>query len=171
MAIVFDRDHYQAVVEEGILQAKSWVWIATANIKDLHVVKGRGSVPLLHELARMAGEGIAIRILYAKDPSSRFKETFDCHDNLIEGAVEMQPCARMHAKIVVVDSEWAYWGSANLTGAGLGAKSVRNHNFEIGSVSRDPEEVRALMDYFDKIWMGAECGTCGRREECEDPIV
>ena len=42
----------------------------------------------------------------------------------------------------------------------MGAKSDRNRNFESGFVSTDPAIVRAIMEQFDHIWMGAECEAC-----------
>ncbi len=170
MSIIFDRDHYQVIVEKGILSAKKFIWISTANIKNLHIVRGRRSHPLLEELSNLSEKGIAIRILYAKDPSFNFKSSFDKYENLIHGGIEMQPCARLHSKIIIVDGIMAYVGSANLTGAGLGAKSDKNHNFEAGLFTYNAKEVGILMDYFDNIWMGKECLKCGRKNLCEEPI-
>ena len=77
-------------------------------------------------------------------------------------------CPRVHFKSVVVDGRWAYSGSANLTGAGMGAKSVRRRNFESGFVTTEPELVTAIMDQFDRVWMGAECEACDRKAHCAD---
>ena len=49
-----------------------------------------------------------------------------------------------HWKIVVVDNRFAYWGSANFTGAGLGARSPGRRNLELGSASTDPGTVSAV---------------------------
>jgi len=170
MSIIFDRNHYSEIVEKGILQAKQFVWISTANIKDLYVVQGRRAHPLLKDLSDLSESGVALRILYAKDPSGHFKASFDKYANLVHGGVEMQPCARLHAKVIIVDGVMAYTGSANLTGAGLGAKAVRNHNFEAGWLTREPHEVQELMNYYDTIWMGRHCTGCGRKTQCEEPI-
>lgn len=170
MSIIFDHDHYIQIIEEGLLKAREFVWIATANIKDLHVVHGKRAHSLLADLSRLAENKVAIRILFGSEPSGPFKKSFDRFDNLVHGAVEMQPCTRMHAKIVVIDGVLAYTGSANLTGAGLGAKSERNRNFEAGVLTQNPQEIRTLMEYFDAIWMGRHCPDCGRRNECEEPI-
>ena len=170
MPLIFDHEHYEAVIENGVLTAGRFVWIATANLKDLHVVRGRRARPLLAHFSSLAEKGVCIRILHASEPSSPFKRSFDKYPNLIQGAVEMQPCLRLHCKIVVVDGRLAYTGSANLTGAGLGAKSDRKRNFEAGYLTQDSGEVRRIMDYFDAIWMGAWCEACGYRQECEEPL-
>ena len=171
MSIIFDRDHYSAVIQNGILKAESFVWIATANVKDLHVIGNRKSHPLLKDFALLAEKGVVIRMLYAKDPSDYFKRSFDRFDTLVKGGIELQPCPRMHSKIVIVDGSLAYFGSANLTGAGLGARSGKRHNFEAGILTEDKKEIQILMEYFDNIWMGSECAACGLRDKCEEPIV
>ena len=73
-------------------------------------------------------------------------------------------------KCVIVDGQRAFLGSANLTGAGMGAKSVRRRNFECGIVTDTPETVHGLMELFDNLFMGEHCLKCDRREVCPDPI-
>ena len=69
---------------------------------------------------------------------------------------------------MIVDGTLAYSGSANLTGAGLGAKSDGRRNFEAGLVTTDPALVAAIMEQFDQVWMGARCDACGRKAFCAD---
>jgi phosphatidylserine/phosphatidylglycerophosphate/cardiolipin synthase-like enzyme len=71
----------------------------------------------------------------------------------------------------VIDGSFAYMGSANLTGAGLGMKGVNNRNFESGIVTTDSEMVDSIMDQFDEVWMGKFCKSCKLRDICPDPIV
>lgn len=44
--------------------------------------------------------------------------------------MERMLCPRVHFKCIIVDGVKAYFGSANLTGAGMGAKSEKKRNFE-----------------------------------------
>jgi len=74
----------------------------------------------------------------------------------------------VHFKSVVVDGHLAYTGSANLTGAGMGAKSVRNRNFESGIVTTDTALVGKIMEQFDAVWMARHCEKCGRKKFCAD---
>ena len=46
--------------------------------------------------------------------------------------MERMLCPRVHFKCIIVDGVKAYFGSANLTGAGMGAKSEKKRNFENG---------------------------------------
>lgn len=54
--------------------------------------------------------------------------------NLID-AMERILCPRVHLKSLIIDGRFAYVGSANLTGAGMGAKSDRRRNFESGIIT------------------------------------
>ena len=85
--------------------------------------------------------------------------------------MEMVVCPRVHFKTVIVDGTWAYTGSANFTGAGMGVKSQHRRNFEIGMIVEDAASVNELMDYFDRIWIGQHCPKCGHRKICPQPIV
>ena len=165
-------DLYRAVILEGVLRARRSVWIATANLKDLHVPAGRGRRyrPILEEFSRMANLGVEFRIIHAELPSRPFRESFDALPGLVDGAVELQICPRSHWKMVIVDGELGYTGSANFTGAGLGAKGEGRRNLELGAVGRDPDFVARLEHEFDTFWMGTHCDTCDRRDLCPDPI-
>ncbi len=48
---ISDRDHYEVVIKK-IRSAKSMLWIGTADIKDLHIAKGKDSEPVLGLLSR-----------------------------------------------------------------------------------------------------------------------
>ena len=65
----------------------------------------------------------------------------------------------------------AYIGSANLTGAGLGAKSPLRRNFEAGILTNEPGLVQPLIEEVKQLWAGSHCQKCGRRDVCPDPIA
>jgi len=85
--------------------------------------------------------------------------------------MERMLCPRVHFKCVIVDVVKAYFGSANLTGAGMGAKSERKRNFENGILTDDPALVHPHVEQFDSVWRWAHCRDCGRREHCGDPVA
>jgi phosphatidylserine/phosphatidylglycerophosphate/cardiolipin synthase-like enzyme len=164
---VTDRQIFERVLAEAVPAAQRFVWIATADIKDAHVPKGKRFVPFLEILSDLLEEGRDVRLIHAKEPGPAFREDFDRYPNLVSG-LERLLCPRVHFKCVVVDGLFAYSGSANLTGAGMGAKSAGKRNFEAGFITHDPELVEAVMAQFDAIWMGARCADCRRREYCAD---
>ena len=122
--------------------ATSFVWIGTADIKDLHV-HHKGSVKsFLSILDSLAKKKVAIRLLHAKEPGPNFRKSFDKYPLLWKN-MERQLCPRVHFKHIVVDGKFAYSGSANLTGAGLGIKGANTRNFEAGFITSDPEIIEA----------------------------
>lgn len=170
--LILNRAHYDRVVADVVPQAREFVWIATADIKDLHVAQGRRFVPFLGVLAGLIRDGVGIRLVHAKEPGPRFREDFDRFPELLDADLfERVLCPRMHMKAVIVDARIAYVGSANLTGAGIGAKSDGRRNFEAGVLTDDPSLVEPLMEEFDTLWRGDHCLKCGRRDVCPDPIA
>lgn len=162
-----DRSIYERVIRDAVPSARSFVWIATADIKDMHVDAGRRMVPFLSTLSGLAARGAGLRLLHAKEPGPAFRRDFDRFPNLVEG-MERILCPRVHFKSVVVDGRLAYTGSANLTGAGMGAKSDGKRNFEAGIITDEPELVGEVMEQFDRVWMGAHCEQCKRTKYCAD---
>ena len=160
---------YKHVIEP-VAGAKSFVWIGTADIKDLHV-HYKGSVQsFLYVLDSLVKKKVAIRLLHAKEPGVNFRKSFDKYP-LLWDIMERQICPRVHFKHIIIDGKIAYTGSANLTGAGLGIKGTNTRNFESGFVTTDPEIIKAIMNQFDEVWMGKYCKSCGRKKFCRDPIL
>lgn len=167
---MWGREHYDVVVQ-AVRKARVSVWIATANLKDLHVEVGRGRYgSMLGELDRLCGSGVDLRILHASLPSRPFRDSFDRYPRLLRGGLQLRQCPRVHLKTVIVDGRWLYLGSANWTGAGLGAKSEHKRNFELGWWTEDEDVLDDVQGRFERIWTGAECSTCGQREVCEAPL-
>ncbi len=154
----------------AILQARKFVWIGTADIKDMQVKLNGKVFSFLKVLNDLLRKNLAIRLLHAKEPGPNFRKSFDKYPRLWD-QMERQLCPRVHFKIVVVDGVFAYSGSANLTGAGMGIKSPDRRNFESGVITDDPALVEDIMNQFDTVWIGSFCKTCGRRPYCGDPIV
>jgi phosphatidylserine/phosphatidylglycerophosphate/cardiolipin synthase-like enzyme len=167
LKFVTDRQIYEEVVCGMIPAAKRLLWLATADLKDLHVDKHGRMVPFLEILSDLVRRNVEIRLLHAKEPGAPFRRDFDRYPNLLKG-LERMLCPRVHIKCAVVDSERAYAGSANLTGAGVGAKSARRRNFESGIITTDPAIVGPIMEQFDAIWRGSHCRECDRKEFCDE---
>ncbi|MEO0414444.1 MAG: phospholipase D family protein [Verrucomicrobiota bacterium] len=172
MELLFDEQIYHRIIQELLPSAEKFVWIATADLKDLHVDRGKKYLPFLSVLAELVSSGVQIRLMHAKEPGPRFRKDFDRYPQLIEGEFfERVLCPRLHAKIFIIDGKAAFTGSANLTGAGVGAKSPNRRNFESGVLFQDPQSVNELAEYFDNIWMGNRCDACQRKDVCPDPIA
>ncbi|MCK5906956.1 MAG: phospholipase, partial [Flavobacteriales bacterium] len=96
MSIKFitNEELYKQAIEP-ISKAKKFVWIGTADIKDLHV-KHNGSVKsFLAVLDYLAKRKVEIRLLHAKEPGPNFRKSFDKYPMLWK-AMELQLCPRVH---------------------------------------------------------------------------
>ena len=170
--LVINQETYQAVLQEIVPASKKLLWLVTADLKDLHVSNGRKFVPFLQVLAGKISEGVEVRLIHAKEPGPRFRADFDRFPELIESDLFSRIlCPRMHMKCIIADGRIAYIGSANLTGAGLGAKSDHRRNFEAGIVTENREVIGQLMTFLDTFYLGDHCLKCQRREVCPDPII
>lgn len=175
--LVSGRGHYERVLR-AVFDARRSVWIATANLKEL-MVEGPVLVPgrrgsnyrsVLEVFDQLAARGVELRILHASLPSRPFRDEFDRHKRLVRGGLELRMCPRVHLKTVIVDAELVYLGSANWTGAGLGAKGEGRRNFEVGMVSHDEQLIDQVQALYDAIWNGDPCASCKLRDECEAPL-
>lgn len=178
--LLSDREHYEHVTH-AVVDARQSVWIATANLKEMmvedpNVRPGRRRSrraayrSVLDVFSKLVDAGVELRLLHASPPSQPFRRSFDAAPNLVAGGLEMRMCPRVHLKTVVVDARLAYLGSANWTGAGLGAKGEGRRNFEMGIVTSDEGVIDAVQERFDRIWRGEECTGCRLRDECEMPL-
>ena len=165
--LLTNREIYEKVICEYIPRTKMFLWLATADLKDLHVDKQGEMVPFLEMLSDLVTKHVEVRLLHAKEPGPAFRRDFDKYPNLIDG-IERILCPRVHLKSAIIDGEFAYTGSANLTGAGMGAKSIDKRNFEAGIITDDKKIVGKIMDQYDTIWRGEYCRECKRKKFCAD---
>ncbi len=160
---------YQRVVIERMLRARESVLIATANVKAMMVELHGRFRPVADVFAELAKRGVVVRVLHAELPSRPFRQAFDQHVALLN-RLTLKICPRVHFKAVLIDGAWLYLGSANLTGAGLGAKHADQRNFELGFVTEDFDTIDQVSNLFEAVWSGATCRTCRLHAQCPDPI-
>ena len=175
LRLLRDAEHVDEVIERGIRAVKTSVWIATANLKDVHVsapvgtsARARGRfISLFDELRQAAGRGIDVRILHAGPPSRALSQRLRAAG---KAPPALRRCPRVHLKMIAIDGETLYLGSANFTGAGLGAKGEHRRNFEAGIVTDDEWLLDEMQGTFDAIWSGKRCAACQLRAECPKPL-
>lgn len=188
LSLVAGKGHYESVVKAAMNADRS-LWIATSNLKELMVEDERARPGRRRTLGHQTGHGdyrsvlrvfqdlvargVEIRILHASLPSRPFREELRRLPGLLRptrGALELRLCPRVHFKAVIVDGTMIYLGSANWTGAGLGAKGEGRRNFEMGMNSRDDLLLDEVQAYYDRIWRGTECASCKLRDVCPKPL-
>lgn len=169
--LILNEAIYPRIIEGEIPAAQSFLWIVTADIKDMHVIRGRRSVPFLAVLAELVERGVAVRLIHAKEPGPRFRQDFDRYPVLIESEFfERILCPRVHTKAIIIDGKKAFITSANLTGAGLGAKHHDKRNFEAGILTDEKKHISPIMEWIDELYLGEYCGRCRLRSVCPDPL-
>ena len=166
---IADIDHYKIVIDHT-RNAKRTLWIGTADIKDLYVKTGSSTVPFLGIVAGLIKRGVDVRLIHAKEPGVAFREDFDKYP-VLSTMLERVLCPRVHFKLIIIDNKLAYIGSANLTGAGMGMKSLNRRNFEAGIFTDEMSLVEPAIEQFDSVWRGEPCRSCGRKPFCSDPII
>ncbi len=170
--LLLNRTIYMELIQEHVPRAQRYLWLITADIKDMHIEMGKKFRPFLQLLSELVEHNVAIRLIHAKEPGPRFRQDFDEYEALIQNELfERILCPRVHTKAVVIDGLLAFVGSPNLTGAGMGAKSVNKRNFEAGFLFDEPKAIKQLTDWIDELYLGEYCHECKRRMYCPDPIV
>jgi phosphatidylserine/phosphatidylglycerophosphate/cardiolipin synthase-like enzyme len=177
--LIIDRRHYDEVIVRAMLSARVSLWIATANVKDVRVEAPIGTraraqgryVSLLERFVDLVNRGVEIRLLHARAPSLAFAAALRrAKTCLTPPAFEARECPRSHLKLIIVDGAYLYLGSANFTGAGLGAKGDGRRNFEMGIATDDDVLLDQAQLRFDRIWSGKECKACRLRTVCPAPL-
>jgi phosphatidylserine/phosphatidylglycerophosphate/cardiolipin synthase-like enzyme len=168
--LLANAELYREVVLRRLVHARESVWIATANVKEMLIDTGSGFRSIVELFDELRRRGVELRLLHAELPSRPFRAAFDRKTALVRGGLALKICPRVHFKAVLVDGAWLYLGSANLTGAGLGAKGDGRRNFELGFCTEDFETIDRVTALFQAVWTGAECGACKLRDVCPDPL-
>lgn len=170
--LLLNREIYTEFLQKRVPLATDFLWITTADLKDLHVQTDAGFEPFLAVLASLVERGVGVRLVHAKEPGPRFREDFDRYESLAGNELfERVLCPRVHTKAIVIDAKQAFVGSANMTGAGIGAKGEHKRNFEAGFLFDNKQHIAQLMDWIDDLYLGRHCVDCQRREYCPDPII
>jgi phosphatidylserine/phosphatidylglycerophosphate/cardiolipin synthase-like enzyme len=175
--LLVDGSHYEELIVRAVAKARVSVWISTANLKTMMIEAPIGSrarasgryVSFFETLGELSRAGVDVCILHASPPSGPLQRELARLAKNASG-VKMRKCPRVHLKMIVVDGKLLYLGSANLTGAGLGAKGDGRRNFEMGIVTDSEAMLDAAQERFDQIWRGRECGACKMRGDCDKPL-
>lgn len=169
MQLVSGSDHFRKIVLEGICKATVSVDIMTADFKAMLVPDGvtRRARSIVEIFRGLANKGVEIRLLHAGVPSSAALRELKRE---LPTGMTIRRCPRLHSKAVLIDSTKMYLGSANLTGAGLGAKGDHRRNFEMGIWTDSSALIDSVCEEFNSLWEGRHCGNCDRKDVCPVPL-
>jgi len=169
LRLLRDEEHLDIVVRDGLLQARTSIDVMTADFKAMLVPTYRSgrARSIIEHFRTLAERGVEIRLLHAGVPSSAALVELKRE---LPARLTIRRCPRLHAKAVIIDASRMYLGSANLTGAGLGAKADGRRNFELGIWTTHLPLIDPVLEQFNAIWEGRHCPTCRRREICPVPL-
>jgi hypothetical protein len=180
--LILNDEHMAGALGEALAACRYRLFICTADVKDVYVpIQARrpgkaGDRPkrgwqraqsILEVFRGLSKAGIEVRLLHSGVPSGPFLA--ELKEGIPKGLI-MRRCPRVHAKAVIADGRLMYLGSANLTGAGLGAKSARRRNFEAGIWTDELPLIDPVLDMLDGVFSGRQCEDCGRKEHCPVPL-
>ena len=167
--LISDREHYEFLIG-NIRKAKRSILISTANVKRFSIGETEAkasSESFLDILESLANSGVDIRII-CSSPSRGFLEEMEGHEDLMNNPhFTFKTCRRCHMKMVIIDSEIIYIGSANITAAGMGPRINTRRNFEAGMISSDVNLVEQGIDIFEEGWSKKRCNSCYYKSECK----
>lgn len=171
--LVVDGEHFGRVVVNGILKATTSVDIATADFKAMVVPtsglasgSGRRGLSIVGWFRRLIDKGVEVRVMHSGVPSGPVLREL----RMVPDGLTIRRCPRLHTKCVIIDCKSMYMGSANLTGAGLGAKGEGRRNFEMGVWTESTRLIDPVLEEFNMLWEGKRCDECKRKDFCVEPL-
>lgn len=166
---ISDREHYNFLID-NIKAAKSYVHISTANLKRFSIGETEAkasSESFIDILESLVDQSVQVRII-CSTPSRGFLDEIQDHVNLMNNRhFHFKTCRRCHMKLVIIDGEIIYVGSANITAAGMGPRIDTRRNFEAGIITSDSDLVEQGIDIFEEAWSERTCKTCYYKQECK----
>lgn len=173
--LILNEDHYHAVIDK-ICAAKSSIRLMTANFKrfklkptDKQGINYNNGTPFIKYLMAKAVQGVSVQIICSRPSPSFMEEWKEYYQQMGKPELfDYKFCERNHAKVVIIDDTLAYFGSANVTPAGLGQGIFTPGNFEAGILTEEPALVSSVIKLFTKIWDGDYCERCHRAKDCAE---
>jgi len=165
-----DGDNIEEIITNGLLKAKQSVWITSAKANDFIVVNEhtKEGELLTQKLYRMAQRGVEFKFILAPHEKTKsYKNAKTFYQKLKDSKnIEFRFCYDIHMKAIIVDGTWMYFGSANLTGAGIGSRTRKGkNNFEVGTITIDQKAIAAIEYQLEQIWNGNECKGCYQKQK------
>lgn len=171
---IVNDEHYDEVIER-IRNARRSIVVMIANFKKFRLKPAKGKnyndgTPFLKMLIEKAKSGVSVKALCSSTSYGMDQELEMYYDKKAPKTFQYKQCVRSHIKMIIIDDCYAYIGSANVTGAGLGQGNYTPGNFEMGILTTDPGIIDKAKNEFEAIWNGNYCKNCHRRDACVKPM-
>ncbi len=171
MRLLTGSEIYDEVIDKGARCVRHSLWLATANVKDMHLGLDDHVGSIVELFAELCTRRVDVRILHSGIPSAPFLQELKKYRKRLPGEFfQMRRCIRVHFKMLLLDARRLYLGSANLTGAGIGMRSAGKRNFEMGIITDDSHAIDDAADYFLQVWNADSCRVCRLKKHCIVPL-
>lgn len=102
---------------------------------------------LLNALADAASRGVDVRVLVDEETRDSYPQTIEfLKEHGIGVRLDRSSGVTTHAKVVIVDGEFAVVGSHNWT------ESAMRYNHEVSALIRSGKAAEELTNYFGRLW-------------------
>jgi len=144
-------------VLEHIMKTEKCLLIGTFNLQNLKIKIHNNYVSLSDILIDLVRKGLFIAILTQPNSNkTSFVQTLNERLGRRKNFL-VRNCPRLHLKTIIIDFKIAYIGSANLTGFGLGTRSIQKRNFELGFITTDKSIIYDTSRMYLDIITGTYC--------------
>jgi phosphatidylserine/phosphatidylglycerophosphate/cardiolipin synthase-like enzyme len=147
------------LILEQIHACKKHILIGTFNLQNIRLKLAGNYYSLSHILGGLIEKGVGIYILLQPRAcrSTLIRELNNKYKNYKN--LKIRSCGRVHLKTIILDLEIAYIGSANITGFGLGTRSISKKNFELGFITTEKNVISEVAHNFLDIFNGKYCNS------------
>lgn len=173
--LVINDKHYEEVIER-ICDARKSIKIMTANIKRFNLkptdCQGKGydnGTPFVKYLMTKAVQGVSVQVVCSMPSLNFSSEWREYYKQMGEPKLfEYKFCDRNHAKVVIIDDQLVYVGSANVTPAGIGQGIFTPGNFEAGIITENQDMIASANALFSMAWNPKCHINCHRKKKCQE---
>lgn len=148
-----NMENYRIIIEKLLPQAINEVCIASSTLKNFRIFShNNNTLSFSNYVKVLRNRGINVKILTTPKML--------CNTFCKTKPTEIRACARNHLKLIIVDRQIMYFGTGNLTGAGVGIVSDKRRNFEIGIITKKQDWIKKCHNLFTNIWNRKYCSEC-----------
>lgn len=155
VSYIADEEHFTQVFKR-MAEVKHNLKIATANLKNFNVPVMLDDeikfIPVYEFFLSLVENGVHVQVV-CMQPFDFYNKAKDTSPQLLDNPLfELRYNGHNHMKIFIFDDECAYMGSANITPAAIGKRSIRKRNYEAGIIILGDSMLQDPLNHFDKSW-------------------
>ena len=150
-----DEEHFTEILPK-MAEVKNSLKIATADLQNVSVavqVKGKSKMIKLCDLfLSLVERGVHVQVVCMNPFGfyNNIKKT--CPLLLNHPLFELRHNKHNHMKMFIYDNECAYFGSANITSAAVGRRSIKQRNYEAGMLVWGTNMMKVPLQHFELSW-------------------